>query len=434
MDRVKQVVDTQDQSQTGLPSEMAVRMLELIHDLGDCEDSRQVLISTTRHLRVLFGDYWAASLLVDDPDTGHWRVLPLENPYESTWGGVPHHLLPPNTDMDEIVRLLGTEAHSSVTSEGVLVRAFLEQTESFVAVDSALAIRISAMMGAPCRTFVASSWKRPRTGKAAWMILGFPEPIEFSPSRLKLYETTVHTMARLAAYPALVNYIERTEKTNASVRRNIVHDLKTPITVIKGYMETLMIPEVSEDQEMKDELEKGIVESCDRLLEDIGDLLEPVAKAWIPEKTEFDISLLLHKAVLAEKHTDRASNHSLILEGADSPLLVRADLRKIRRVIENLLSNAVKYSPGEDKSVWVQLKVRDVEIEVTFRDEGIGLDDIQMAKVINEAGRVVDPALGIEGTGFGLSSTRAVLEAHKGRLVAESTVGVGSSFGFVLPL
>lgn len=427
-------MDANEQTQTGLAEDTAIRMLELIHDLGDCEDSRQVLISTTRHLRILFGDYWVAALLVDDPDTGHWRVLPLENPYEASWGGVPHHLLPPATDMDEIVRLLGMEAHNQVTSEGVLVRSFLEQSESFIAIDNALAIRISAMMGAPCRTFVCSAWKRPRTGKSAWMILGFPEPMRFTPDQLKLYETTVHTMARLAAYPALVNYIERTERINASVRRNIVHDLKTPITVIKGYLETLMIPEVAEDSEMSDELQKGILESCDRLLEDIKDLLEPIGKAWTPEKSEFDISMLLHKVVLAERHTERAKNHKLILEGAETPLFVRADLRKVRRVVENLLSNAVKYSPGEEKKVWVRLEAKDDEILVTVRDEGMGLDDVQMSKVMNEAGRVVDPSLGIEGTGFGLSSTRAVLEAHGGRLVAESTVGVGSTFGFVLPV
>lgn len=427
-------MDSLDLNLTGQPTETAVRMLELIHDLGDCQDSRQVLISTTRHLRVLFGDYWVAAILLDDPDTGSWRVLSLESPYEASWGGVPHHMLPPGTDTDEIVRTLGKEAHLALTGEGVLTRAFLEQTQPFVAVDNALAMRISAMTGAPCRTFMAASWKRPRTGRNAWMVLGFPEPMDIPGSLLKLYETTVTTTARMASYPALTSYIERAERLNTSVRRNIVHDLKTPLTVIKGYMETLMLPGVDSDPAMKAELSDGIIEACDRLLEDIRDLLEPVAKAWMPEKTEFDMALLLHKAVLAEQHTDRAETHEIVLEGADTPMMIRADLRKIRRVVENLLSNAVKYSPGEGKTVWVSLVAREDQVEVMVRDEGIGLDDVQLAKVMNEAGRVVDPSLGIEGTGFGLASTRTVLEAHGGRLVGSSTVGVGSVFGFVLPL
>ena len=266
------------------------------------------------------------------------------------------------------------------------------------------------------------------------MMLGFPEPMEIAPTTLKLFETTVATIARMAFYPALVSYIERTERVNNSVRRNIVHDLKTPLTVIRGYMQTLMMPDMDKDPVMKQELGSGIIEATDRLLEDIGDLLDPTGHAWEPEISEFDLALLINKVVLAERHTDRAADHKLIVEGADTPVFVEADFRKIRRVLENLLSNAVKYSPGEDKRIWIQLSLKDESVEVSVRDEGLGLDEVQLAKVMNEAGRVVDPLLGIEGTGFGLSSSRTVLEAHGGKLEADSCLGVGSTFSFLLPV
>lgn len=409
-------------------------MLELIHDLGDCEDSRQVLITATRHMRVLFGDYWVAALIVDDPGTDRWWMLPLENPYEPSWGGIPHHMLPPKTETDEICRQIGRDVHSTLMSEGVLTRGLVDGAESFVSTDNPLAMRLAAMTGSPCRTFMGACWKRPQSARKAWMVLGYPEPVEVAAEALKLYETTVSTMAKMAAYPALVSYIDRAERLNQSVRRNIVHDLKTPLTVIKGYMQTLMEGGETLGPEMTEELSAGIIESCDRLLEDIKDLLEPVGHAWTPQISRFDLSALVNKVVLAERHTDRAKGRTIDVAGGEAAVWVEADFRKIRRVVENLLSNAVKYSPGEGNRIWVEVVTFDGHVTVSVRDEGIGMDDVQLAKVMNEAGRVVDPALGIEGTGFGLSSTRTVVEAHGGRLMAESCVGVGSTFRFELPL
>lgn len=385
-------------------------------------------------MRILFGDYWVMGLLMADTETGHWRLLPIENPYEATWGGVALGMIPPATDTDEVVRQLGRDVHVAVTAEGVLSRHLVESKETFSAVDNPFSTRLSSLLGAPCRTYMAAPWKRPRTKEPAWMILGFPQAYEIQTPLLQLYETAVGTMARMASYPALTDYIERTEKLNNAVRRNIVHDLKTPLTVILGYMETLMMPEVDADPEMKKELSEGIIESCDRLLEDIKDLLEPIGHAWKPQMSEFDLAMLVSKTVLAERHTSRAKTHEIIVEGADRPLIVTGDLRKIRRVLENLISNAVKYSPGENKRVWITVTLEGDEVAVTVRDEGIGLDDSQMERVLTEAGRVVDLSLGIEGTGFGLASTRTVLEAHGGQLLADSCVGVGTTFGFRLPV
>ncbi len=137
-------------------------MLELIHDLGECEDSRQVLITATRHMRVLFGDYWVAALIVDDPSTEHWWMLPMENPYESSWGGIPHHMLPPATDTDEIVRQFGKDVHATVLGEGVLTRALIEQSESFVSTDQPLAMRLAAMTGGG---LVARLWGHVGSGR-----------------------------------------------------------------------------------------------------------------------------------------------------------------------------------------------------------------------------------------------------------------------------
>jgi signal transduction histidine kinase len=218
-----------------------------------------------------------------------------------------------------------------------------------------------------------------------------------------------------------------------SLRRNIVHDLKTPLTVIRGYAQTMLIPGVVDNLQTQRELLQGIIEQTDRLLDDLKDILMPLDDAWRPQPEEFDLNIVLHQAVIAERHTERAQNHRIQLDAKDGVCKVYLDRRKIRRVLENLVSNAVKYSPGAGKTVTVSLSFDADTVSVSFRDEGIGMNVEQLEKVMAEGGRAVDRSLGIEGAGFGLDSCKRVLEAHGGKLEAVSEPGKGSTFTATFP-
>jgi signal transduction histidine kinase len=237
----------------------------------------------------------------------------------------------------------------------------------------------------------------------------------------------------MAIYPEMVHEVARTERVGMSLRRNIVHDLKTPVTVIRGYAQTMLIPGVVDDPQTQRELLTGIIEQADRLLDDLKDILVPLDDAWRPQPEEFDLNVVLHQAVIAERHTERAQNHRIQLDAKDGPCVVYVDRRKIRRVLENLVSNAVKYSPGAGKTVTVSLSFDKDTVSVSFRDGGIGMSQEQLERVLAEGGRAVDRSLGIEGSGFGLDSCRRVLEAHGGRLDAVSEPGSGSTFTAVFP-
>lgn len=419
---------------SGVTVEVAERMLELVHDLGDCQDSRQILIAAARHYRVLFGEFLVAALIADDPLTGQWRVLAIENPYNAKWGGLSVQQIPAGTDTDEIARRLGKEVTGWMKSDPALQRHLLENAESFAVADNVAAVRLAALTGAPCRCFLAAPWKRPVGNAHAWSILGYAEPRPLGADVLRLFETAVETTSRMAYYPSLVSFVQRQEQINHSIRRNIVHDLKTPITVVKGYAETMGILNPVEDAEMSRELLDGIIESCDRLLADLKDILEPVDGAYRPHREPFDLNVMLHKAVLAERHTLRARHHTIDLHAPGDHLTLNGDLRKLRRVVENLLSNAVKYSPGLDKTVLVQLEQVGNEAHIRFIDQGIGMEQESMDRVLAEGGRVADVSLGIEGSGFGLQSSQLVLRAHGGRLEATSRPGVGTTFTAIIPL
>lgn len=417
-----------------LKLETAERMLELIRDLGECHDARQILVAAARHFRVLFGEFLVAALAIDDPRTDHWRVLALENPYAPSWGGVSHRALPRDTDLETITHQLGKDVTGRVRNDFALNQALAQGKEPFYAADNVLSVHLAAMTNAPCRCFFGARWKRPTADAAAWLILGYASADDADQTRLPLFATTVETTSRLASYPSLVHFVDRQEKISQSIRRNIVHDLKTPITVIKGYAETLQHAEVIEDEIMRAEFVDGIVESCDRLLDEIREIIEPVEGGWRPSFAEFDLATLAHKVVMAEKHTERSRHHEIVLEGADQPLIVEADMRKIRRVMENLISNGIKYSPGMGNTVTVTIGSSDGVARVAVRDEGIGMTVDQLEKVLEEGGRVVDQSLGIEGSGFGLNSTQIVLNAHKGKLEATSQPGRGTVFVAEFPV
>jgi len=244
--------------------------------------------------------------------------------------------------------------------------------------------------------------------------------------------------ARMAWYPGLVQNVLKQEQVNHMMRRHIVHDLKTPLTVVKGCAQTILEHWESMSDEVKIELLGSVVENSERLLHDLKDLLEPLDAVWTPTLESFDLSLILEHIRRQEEFTERSKGHRIHLIGTDAPVMIKADRRKMRRVLENLVSNAVKYSPVEtaddSKNVWIKVwQDGDDKVCVSVKDEGLGMDDVHLTRVLNRGGRAVDPSTGIEGSGLGLDSVKRIIEAHQGTLRAESRLGKGSTFWVCLP-
>ena len=235
-------------------------------------------------------------------------------------------------------------------------------------------------------------------------------------------------------FDQMVAQQERFDEAAASIRRNIVHDLKTPVAVVKGMAETLQQPGVAEEVALRTELIETIVQESERLLDDLQDILLPVTANYKPNLEGFDFSRLVMVTANLERHTSRAGRHKIEVTGANSPISILADRRKIRRALENLIGNAVKYSPGEGKEVHLSIEEDEEEVRLMIRDQGLGMTPEQLARVLGIGGRVEEHAnMGIEGTGFGLSSVQQILLAHGGELLASSQVGAGSTFTVVLP-
>jgi signal transduction histidine kinase len=407
-------------------------LISLIEELSGCHDNREVLRVSTAAMRREFPGFSFFGLLLSDADDHHWRFLPVANPDAPDRQGADLANLPTDEPIDPILVEFGKDVSTEVTHDAELQALLAGTNEELYLTQGPELGRLNAVLGVEAATLAGSRWDRPRGGKG-WIFLGYHELVGLSEAERKLLSMIVRVTARMAIYPEMVHEVARTERMGMSLRRNIVHDLKTPVTVIRGYAQTMLIPGVVDNIQTQRELLTGIIEQADRLLDDLKDIIMPLDDAWRPQPEEFDLNIVLHQAVIAERHTERAQNHRIQLDAKDGPCHVYLDRRKIRRVLENLVSNAVKYSPGAGKTVTVSLSFDKDTVSVSFRDEGIGMNKEQLERIMSEGGRAVDRSLGIEGAGFGLDSCTRVLEAHGGRLEVVSEPGSGSTFTAVFP-
>jgi PAS domain S-box-containing protein len=216
----------------------------------------------------------------------------------------------------------------------------------------------------------------------------------------------------------------------------ISHELKTPVSIIKGYAETLARDDAEWDRATLRDGLQVIVEEADRLAKQIGGLLEISrlqADGMRLDPTDWALPALA-KQVTERFAAQVDERYTFELRFPDDFPAVHADYERVRTVLENLVSNAVKYSP--DGGV-IRITGRDNgdHAIIAVSDQGIGIATEEQSKLFRRFYRV-DNRLRREtqGAGLGLFLSRAIIEAHGGRIWVESQPGRGTRFVFTLPL
>ena len=215
----------------------------------------------------------------------------------------------------------------------------------------------------------------------------------------------------------------------------VAHDLRNPANAVKMLMGSILATE--RDYELpSDVIEYSKVaiaaaEQMDSLIRDLLDVTRIEAGRMNVEAEPTDVTELLADALGTLTPVAGAKSIKLALEPDGSLPPVQADRERIRQAVSNLIGNSIKFSPP-DTAISITAATAGREVVVSVSDQGVGMTDEQLSHAFDRfwQSRRTDR----EGAGLGLAITRGIIEAHGGRIWAESTMGEGCTFHFTLPV
>ncbi|NVL90478.1 MAG: HAMP domain-containing protein [Desulfobacterales bacterium] len=211
------------------------------------------------------------------------------------------------------------------------------------------------------------------------------------------------------------------------------HELRTPLTTLLGYSELLLTRDLTADQ--KKEFLGFINEESINLSGIVNDMLDVTRleseKDFRFEKKPIQPSNILIKNI--RFYSGGKASHRIITDIKENLPLVNADEEKIGQVIKNLLDNAIKYSLHGD--ITCKAFVRDKMVWISVQDQGIGISKQDLHRIFDKFFRAErKETTHIRGTGLGLSIAKYIVEAHNGKIDAESEIGKGTTISFGLPI
>ena len=230
--------------------------------------------------------------------------------------------------------------------------------------------------------------------------------------------------------------LEEQERLRAEFLAMVSHELRTPLTSIKGSITTLLEAAKELDPAEMAQFHRIIRDQSDHMRYLIGDLLD-VARietgSLLVDPEPADVHTLVDEA--QSRFLSGGAGNALNVELAEGLPLVMADRRRIVQVLSNLLSNAAGYSP--EGSPILMSAVRDGgHVAVSVADQGRGIAEDLLPELFRKFSRASgeSPASGVDGSGLGLAICKGIVEAHGGRIWAESDgPGLGVRFTFTLP-
>jgi two-component system phosphate regulon sensor histidine kinase PhoR len=227
--------------------------------------------------------------------------------------------------------------------------------------------------------------------------------------------------------------VRRLETVRRDFVANASHEIKTPLTAIRGFAETLL----SSDLPPRDargylEIILRHSERLSRLVEDLLELSRLESGKFTLEPESLDVGALVAKLCRELEPRLRECGISVRIDSEGAPRAF-ADARAVEQILQNLLDNALKYS-DRDREIGVRVRADGAVVRVDVADQGIGIPEADRARIFERFYRV-DRGRSREqgGTGLGLSIVRHLVQASGGDVWVESTPGVGSTFSFTLP-
>jgi two-component system, OmpR family, phosphate regulon sensor histidine kinase PhoR len=227
-----------------------------------------------------------------------------------------------------------------------------------------------------------------------------------------------------------ITELKKLEQMRKDFVANVSHELKTPITSIKGFSETLL-DGAMKDQETLEAFLSIILKESDRLqtlIQDLLDLSKIEQHDFQLELENIDILSLLDEVKTMLQGKADQKNISLQIVSDTSQQFVKGDYYRLKQVFINLLSNAINYT-GPEGYVEMGVKADNDRVYIAVKDTGIGIQQDEVSRIFERFYRI-DRARSRNsgGTGLGLAIVKHIVEAHKGTISVQSIVGKGSVF------
>jgi two-component system sensor histidine kinase BaeS len=240
-------------------------------------------------------------------------------------------------------------------------------------------------------------------------------------------------VAQLAsAFNQMAESLARAEEARRNQTADVAHELRTPLTVLQGAIEAMLDGVYPTDRE---NLLTALTQArtLTRLVEDLRLLALADAGQLQLYKAPLNLETFLSETVKAYQLPAQEWDTSLTLETSSNLPLVEADRDRLAQVMGNLLNNALRYTP-RGGGISVRTTVQEHEVIVSVTDSGPGISSEELPHLFERFWHSdQDPRQATGGSGLGLTIARSLIEAHGGRIWAESVEGEGSTFSFTLP-
>lgn len=225
------------------------------------------------------------------------------------------------------------------------------------------------------------------------------------------------------------------EHLKADIISIVSHELRSPLTSIKGYVDILLSGDLGDvPGHMREYLEIASANShrLSNLIDDMLDISRIESGKLNLSFEKVDIKYLCEVVCLTMKTQAEAKKQSICLDVSPG-LNISADMERLQQAITNLVSNAIKYTP-ENGTINITAKAQDQQIYISIQDNGMGISAEHQKRLFEKFFRVKNESTrNIGGTGLGLSITKSIVEAHHGKITVESKLNHGSTFTITLP-
>ena len=228
------------------------------------------------------------------------------------------------------------------------------------------------------------------------------------------------------------------EQARKNVLSNVSHDLRTPITAIRGYAEILLSRKGSLSDTQEENYLRNIIrraEQMERIISDIVELTRLESNVNEFQFMDVSISELLDEICMMYEADLQDTKKNIVVEIPDDDLLfVKADPKKLSRVFENLISNAINYTFEEATIVvkaWrggTDMDISKQTINVDISDNGIGIPEAEIPMIFDRFYRAKNSGQNIKGTGIGLSIVKTIIDRHDATISVKSAIGKGTTF------